>query len=113
MDEVSAWLNQAELTQGNFSITMHNRPGDKRGGGIVLMHRNQYNIRLLETGNTGTIEYARWKLNYKNKLVHILAIYYPPPNNSDHTTNAMFVDHFKDILIEKYLTNKTQSYLEI
>ena len=30
MDEDSAWLNQSELTQGSFSITMHNRPGDKK-----------------------------------------------------------------------------------
>ena len=28
MDEDSAWLNQSELTQGNFSITMYNRLGD-------------------------------------------------------------------------------------
>ena len=52
MDEDSAWLNQLELTQGNFSVTMYNRPGDKKGGRIALMHRSQYNIRLLETGNT-------------------------------------------------------------
>ena len=44
--EDSAWLNQSELTQGNFSITIHNRPGDKIGGGIGLMHRSQYNTRL-------------------------------------------------------------------
>ena len=29
-DEDSVWLNQSELTQGNFSITMHKRPGDKK-----------------------------------------------------------------------------------
>ena len=67
---------------------MHSRPGDKKGGGIALMHRSQYNIRLLGTGHTNTIEYALWKLNYKSKLVHILGIYHPPLNNTDHTTNG-------------------------
>ena len=76
MDEDSSWLNKSELTQGNFSITMHNRPGDKKGGGTALMQRSQYSIRLLETGNTNTTEYAIWKLNYKSKLVHILGIYH-------------------------------------
>ena len=41
MDEYSAWLNQSELTQGNFAIAMHSRPGDKKGCGIALMYRNQ------------------------------------------------------------------------
>ena len=100
-DEDSAWLNQSELTQGNFSITTHNRPGDKKGGGIALVYRSQYNIRLLETGNTNRIEYEIWKLNYKSKLVHILGIHHSPPNNTDHATNAMFIDHLMDLLTEK------------
>ena len=31
MDEDFVWLNQSELTQGSFSITMHNRPCEKKG----------------------------------------------------------------------------------
>ena len=57
-DEDSAWLNQSDLTQGNFSVTMHNRPGNKKGGGIALMYRSQYNIRLLETDNTNIMQYG-------------------------------------------------------
>ena len=34
------------------------------------MYRGQYNIRLLDTGNTNMIEYAIRKLNYKSKLVN-------------------------------------------
>ena len=77
MDAVSAWLNQSVLTRGNFSMTKHNRPGDEEGGGIALMHRSQHIIRLLETGNTNTIEYAIWKLNYKSKPVYFLGILSP------------------------------------
>ena len=65
------------------------------------MHRSEYNIGLLETGNTHTIEYTIWKLNYKSKLVHILGIYQTPPNNTNHTTNAVFIDHFTNLLTEK------------
>ena len=93
MDEDLAWLNQSDITQGIFTITMHNRPGDKKGDRIVLMHRSQYNIRLLETGNTNIIECTIRKLNYKSRPVHILGSYHPPLNNTDHTTNVMFIDH--------------------
>ena len=62
MDEDSAWLNQSKLTQGNLSITACNIPRDKKGGGITLMSRGQYNIRLLETGNINTIGYVESKL---------------------------------------------------
>ena len=30
-----AWLNQSELCQGQYEISMHNRPGDKR---VVVLH---------------------------------------------------------------------------
>ena len=65
------------------------------------MHRSQYNIRLLETGNTNTLEYAIWKLSYKSKLVYILGIYHTPPNNTNHITNAIFIAHLMDLLTEK------------
>ena len=50
-----AWLNQSELHQGHYEISTHNRPGETRGGGIVLIFSRNNNIKLLEIGNTPTL----------------------------------------------------------
>ena len=75
------------------------------------MHRSQYNVQLLETGDT-KIEYAIWKLNYETKLVHILGIYHLPPNNINDTTNVMFKDHLMDLLTEKIHKQQNTIILE-
>ena len=47
-----AWLDQSELMQNNFRVRTHNRPGQKKGGGIALIHKKSLNIQQLEQGNT-------------------------------------------------------------
>ena len=49
------WLNQSDLHQGSYEISTHNRLGERRGGGIVLIFGRNNNINILENGNTPTI----------------------------------------------------------
>ena len=45
----NSWLNQSELKQCNYDIIMQNRPGPKKGGGIALIYKHEYNnTKLLE-----------------------------------------------------------------
>ena len=76
--EDEAWTNQSELIQGNYKIKVHNGPGPKKGEGIVLIHKSHYPVQELEKGNTITIEYAVWKIEIKNKSLHVIGIYQPP-----------------------------------
>ena len=48
-----------------------------------------------------TIENAIWKIIIRNKPVHILRLYHPPPNAKDKTTNNMFIDDITELLTEK------------
>ena len=50
--EHEAWTNQSELTQGNYKVKVHNRPGPKKEGGIVLIHKGHYPVQEVEKGNT-------------------------------------------------------------
>ena len=99
-----AWTNQSELIQGNYKVKVHNRPGPKKGGGIVI-HKSHYPVQELEKGNTITIEYAVWKIEIKNKSLHVIGIYQPPPNAQDNATNNMFLVEITELLtalIPKY-----------
>ena len=71
--EDEAWTNQSELTQGNYKVKVHNRPGPQKGGGIALIHRSHYPVKELEKGNTITIEYAVWKTEIKENHYMSLA----------------------------------------
>ena len=59
--EDKVWLNQSELVHNNCTVRTHNRPGQKKGGSIALIHKKSLNVQQLEQGNTPTIEYAVWK----------------------------------------------------
>ena len=52
-----------------------------------------------------TIEYAVGKIEIKNKSLHIIGIYHPPPNAQDNATSNMFLDEITELLtalIPKY-----------
>ena len=74
--EDKAWTNQSELIQGNYKVKVHNRLGPKKGGGIVLIHKSLPSTSTSER-KTITIEYAIWKIEIKNKSLHVIGIYYP------------------------------------
>ena len=95
--EDKAWLNQSELMQNNFTVRTHNRPSQKKGNGIVLIHKKSLNIQQLEQGNTPTIEYAVWKMIANNIPIHLIGLYHPP--STDRMTTTMFLDEITEILM--------------
>ena len=44
----NSWFNQSELKQCNNDKLMQNKLGPKKVGGIALIHKHEYNIKLLE-----------------------------------------------------------------
>ena len=64
----------------------------------MLIHKSHYPVQDLEKGNTITIEYAIWKIEIKNKSLHVIGIYHPPPNAQDNATNNMFLDEKTELL---------------
>ena len=89
--------------QNNFTVRTHNRPGQKKGGGITLIHKKSLNVQQLKQGNTPTTEYAVWKTIANNTPIHLMGLYHPPP--TDGMTTAMFLDEVTELLtalIPKY-----------
>ena len=99
--EDQAWLNQSELCQGHYEISTQNRPGETRYDGIALIFNRNNNIKLLESCNTPTLEYAIWKYTIRNKPIHIFGMYHPPPKGKYNTTNGMFIEDITELLTDK------------
>ena len=95
--EDKAWLDQLELMQSSFIERTHNRPGQKKGGGIALIHKKSLNVQQLEQGNIPTTEYAVWKTKAVNTPLHLMGLYHPPP--TDGMTTTMFLDEVTKLLM--------------
>ena len=87
-----AWVNQADLRTGYFDVLTYNGEGEQKEGGIAI-----------KLGSLLTIEYGIWKYIHKNKPIHIIGIYHPPPFTTNNTSKAMFVDDLTELI-----TNSTQ-----
>ena len=62
-------------------------------------------MKLLESGNTPTLEYVIWKYTIRNKPINIIGMYHPPPKGKYNTTNGMFINNITELL-----TNKLPQY---
>ena len=51
------------------------------------------------------MEYAIWRYTIRNKPLHIIGIYHPPPKGKHNTTNGMFIEDITELL-----TNKLPQY---
>ena len=95
--EDKAWLEQSKLMQNNFTVRTHNRPGQKKGGGIALIHKKSLNVQQPGQGNTPTIEYAVWKIIANNTQLHMMGSYHPPP--TDRMTTTIFLNEVTELLM--------------
>ena len=93
----NAWLHQSELMENNYTVKTHNRPGQKKGGGIALVRKKSLNTKQLEQGNKPTIKYAMWKTIASNTPIHLIGLYHPPP--TDGTTTTMILDEIPELLM--------------
>ena len=74
---------------------MKNRT-DRRGGGIGLLHRREYQANRIETNlSLDIMEHALWEVNVGNTHLTILAIYHPPLGNAGNT-HTRFLDQVSD-----------------
>ena len=59
----------------NFTVRTHNRPSQKKGGGIGLKHKKSINVQQLKQGNTPTVEYSVWKTIANNTPIYLIGLY--------------------------------------
>ena len=89
------WLEATDLNKGDTTLYAHNR-SQGRGGGIALMCKSHYKVKLLSKSSTWSFEYTTWMLTIKNRCLIITGIYHPPYSVKNKTTNRMFIDDFTE-----------------
>ena len=74
MDEDKAWVDTSDLNNNNLRLDTVNRT-KRQGGGIVLLHKNEYNTTKLETNlQLDTIEHRVWSTTIRNKKLTLAGI---------------------------------------
>ena len=97
--EDQAWVQTSGLQDDEHSFHMQNRQ-DKKGGGLGLWHRKEYQAtRIDHNHNYTTLEQAGWSLQIGDRILTILVIYHPPGN-----THTRLLDEVSQ-LVQYYMTN--------
>ena len=97
--EDQAWVQTSGLLDQDYSFHTCNRIG-RRGGGLGLQHRKEYQARRIDHDNNyTTLEQAGWSLQIGDRTITILVIYHPPGN-----THTRLLDEVSQ-LVQYYMTN--------
>ena len=97
-DSDKQWIDKTELNKDGYTLSNSFRRDGRRGGGIALVHKDKYKIKLVEEKHMRTFQSAKWKLTIKNTHVNIVGIYRPTPSKSHVTTINQFTDELLEHL---------------
>ena len=103
-EDDNTWLECCDLSKNGCQIHSANRK-NRRGGGLAIISTINMKIKLLEKGDKSSFEYAMWKVNMNNSSMILLAIYHPPPSQTNHSTHPVFLDEFADYMEFFLMTN--------
>ena len=98
-------LECSSLNNDGFKCLTSNRQG-RKGGGLILISRDEYKLQSLGTGQLRTFQFAKWRIGLKHTALMVLAIYHPPYSEQSQITNHEFLDVFTDWIAE-YIMNDT------
>ena len=91
------WLHSTPANRDPYKVLIHNRE-NRRGGGVALIVKSDFATKLVESGDTGSFEYATWEVSIKRRSLTITVIYHPPYSLNNKSTNKAFLDDFTDYM---------------
>ena len=81
------------------------RPGSTRGGGVGLLFRSSFNLKLQPLKKFMSFEYMDLLLSSTANLkIRVVIVYHPPPSTLNGLTPSLFQDEFSTFL-EHYITD--------
>ena len=91
------WLQSTPINRDPYKILTHNRQ-NRRGGGVALIVKSDFVTRLIESGDTGSFEYATWEVSIKRRSLTLTVLYHPPYSLTNKSTNKAFLDDFTNYM---------------
>ena len=75
-----AWLKSQGLHSIGYKYSEYHRPGNRKGGGIMLIHKPTITVKNTSRLNIPFTEAAIWSLMTKKHSFNLLGVYHPPPH---------------------------------
>ena len=111
-EEDACRLSTSEFCTGLFSAVPSNRQ-DRRGGGILLVHKKSYKVKLVEEVFTRSFQAAKFRTQIDNCNVTLLSIYHPPYSTVNPVTDRMFIDDFTKWICDQLVVSDHDNKLII
>ena len=92
------WLEGTCLNKDHLRMLMNNRVGWK-GGGITLIYKKEYSVKIIKNGTKSSFQYSIWSVNARNKHLTIIKLYHPPYSTMN-LRNNIFIDEITELLTE-------------
>jgi exonuclease III len=86
-----------------YSITHNPRP-NRRGGGVGIVYRDTFGIKVMDKFKAKSFESLEVKLTVNSTCLRIAVIYRPPPSQKNGLTKAMFFDEFGDFMANQVIS---------
>ena len=98
-------VTTASLKPNGYKFKDVPRTG-RRGGGIGIMFRDCFNLKLLTSGHKLSFQYSEWLLSWLNNRLRLCVIYHPPYSESNPITNRTFMEEFESYIETVVLANE-------
>ena len=73
--EDQAWLKASALPKNGWCCSHSNRESLARSRGLMLVYKDNIEVKSLNKGMYDTFKYASWQLNSGHKTITIVGIY--------------------------------------
>ena len=74
------WLNNkvssSLIRSKNYTIARKDRDASRKGGGVAIIHRNDWECKLLNFQNN--LECIWWEIKTVNSKYYVASLYHPP-----------------------------------
>ena len=92
------WIDINGLHNNNPRTDTVNRTA-RKGGGIALLHREEYITTRLDTNlQLDTIKHGVWSSTIRNRKPILVGIYHPPIGSSTGNTHIRFLEKVSQII---------------
>ena len=91
------WLNSQGLHGIGYRSNAIHHPGNKKGGGIMLIYKSTLLIKKVEKLGIPFCEAALWTLSNKKHTFNLLGLYHPPSSTTS-TSDLVFTEDLADTI---------------
>ena len=95
-EDQEAWITAQGWKQLGLQFDSVPRETGKKGGGVMLLVRENIEFKRVGSPQSETYEAQLWQLKLYNKEIYLAGVYHPPSSSKDQVSDSIFIDKFLD-----------------